>query len=135
MDKVFLGIISCLFISACFGQKQIISTHCHGDIFDVGLSIKGKKACSFCSINKEELKNGLSLVLKDSSYRISKFIVTYSNDERIILRKEIKGSTISLKEGKFLGTLKAGEMISLECIHITSHNKTALSTTMIIAVE
>lgn len=114
---------------------MISTTNCSGDILDVGLSIKGQKASSFCSIDKEELKNGLFLVLKDSSYRISKFIVTYSNDERIILQKEVNGSAISPKEGKFLRHLKTGEMISLECIYITSRNKTALSTTMLIALE
>jgi hypothetical protein len=113
----------------------MISTNCSGDILDVGLSIKGQKACSFCSINKEDLKDGLSLVLKDSSYWISKFIVTYSNDERIIVQKEVNGSTISSKKAKFLRNLKAGEMISIECIYIISQKKTALSTTMLIALE
>lgn len=135
MNKIFLSIITCLFFASCSGQKEIISTNCSGDILDVGLSIQGQEACSFCSIDKEKLKNGLSLVLKDSSYRISKFIITYSNDEKVILQKKVNGSSISSKKAKFLRTLKAGEMISIECIYIISQEKTALSTTMLITIE
>jgi hypothetical protein len=106
-----------------------------GDILDVGISIKGQEPCSFCVADKDLLRDGLTLELRDSSYKIAKFILTYTNDARDLIQTEIKGSKISSKRAKFLRNLKPGDVISLNCIELRINDHTALSTTMLIVIQ
>lgn len=136
MKKMLSGIIVYLFLIGCTSNKKMISiVNCPGDILDVGISIKGYEPCSHCVIDKDSLRQGLNLELKDSSYRITKFILTYTNSDRELIQTIIAGSKVSSKKAKFLRRLKPGDMISLDCIAIESKDDVGKSTTMLIAIQ
>ena len=135
MKKLLPIIFACFILMSCGSHRKMISINCPGDILDVGILIKGYEPCSHCVIDKDSLRQGLYLELKDSSYRITKFILTYTNSDRELIQKIIAGSKVSSKKAKFLRRLKPGDMISLDCIAIESKDDFAKSTTMLIAIQ
>jgi hypothetical protein len=120
---------------SCAGNKKSQSFNCNGDILQVGLSIRGQASCSHCVIEKEFLKNGFSLVLEDTAYKIYKFTISYSNADKLLFKREIQGDRVHEKNVKFLRSLKDGDVISINCVYILKNKETSLSTSMLIVVR
>ncbi len=118
----------------CTTSKKMQFVPCNGNILQVGLVIKGKPSCAHCKIEKDYLKDGFSLTLEDTSYKIIKFRIGYFRGDDILFRKEISGSKINKKNVNFLNDMRIGDFISIECIKITKNNEGALSTGMLILV-
>lgn len=135
MKKLVVILTGCLLFGGCASKKKIQSLNCNGDIIQVGLSVEGQAACSHCEIDKEVFAKGISLVLRDATYKISQFTVSYSNADKLLFQKEVHGSVLRSKDASFLSKLKEGDVISIDCVKIIKDNKVSLSTTMLIVIR
>lgn len=115
-------------------QKNVPTLNCRGDILDVGVAIKGFPSCSHCEIKKDALRDGFSIVLSDSTYKIVAFRIGYYNANRLLFEKDIFGNKVDKEKADFLSKLKAGDLISVECINIEKDKRRCLSTSILIAV-
>jgi hypothetical protein len=108
------------------------------DIYEVGIHIKGYKVLdtqgiSYSEISADSLKNGFSLALTDSSYKLKWFRIYYSQGEKVS-EYPITGFSVNLKNANFLKKIKAGDLISLDCINIKKEGIFSLSTGFYIIV-
>lgn len=124
-----------LILVGCTNIKKVTTLICNGDILEVGLSVEGQDVCSHCVISKEVFKKGISLVLRDTTYKISGFTISYYNNEKLLYMGEVRGSYIDSRESRFLNSLKDGEIISIDCVKIVKDKKTSLATSMLIVVN
>lgn len=120
---------------SCTNIKKVTSLICNGDILEVGLAIDGQDVCSHCVISKEVFKSGISLALRDTTYRISGFTISYYKNEKLLYMGEVRGSYINPREARFLTSLKEGEVISIDCVKIVKEKKTSIATSMLIVVD
>jgi hypothetical protein len=135
MKKLIVILTGYLLLVGCASKKKIQSLNCNGDIIQAGLSVEGQAVCSHCEIEKEVFNMGISLVLKDTTYKISQFTVSYSNADKLLFQKEVHGSVLRSKDASFLHKLKEGDVLSIDCVKIIKDKKTSLSTTMLIIVR
>lgn len=135
MKKLLSVIIFSLGLASCKSGKKMISLDCNGGIKEVGLSVEGQAPCTHCVLEKEVFKKGISLVLEDTLYKISRFTVTYTNGDRVLIQKKVRGSLLRSKNASFLKELKEGDVISIDCIEIVKGRESFLSTTMLIRIR
>ncbi len=133
--KAYISILLIITFYNAYGQVYKSKLNCTGDILDVGIAIKGFAPCSQCEIKIDSLKNGFTIVLADTSYKIVAFRIDYSNTNRLLLEKDIWGNKVNKKNVDFLSKMKVGDFISIECINIKKEDYTYLSTSMLIAVD
>ena len=129
--------LSALFLVAMLtkcASPKVLPSNCSGDILDVGLAVKGLSPCSFCTIKKELLKDGFSIVLSDTTYTIKEFRIEYYHLYRLESQKEIFGNKVDKKNVDFLSKLEPGDELSIECIYIEKDKKIFLSTGMMIGI-
>lgn len=135
MKKCIQVLIIFLILVSCTNIKEVASHVCNGDILEVGLTVEGQDICSHCVISKDFFKKGISLVLRDTTYKISGFTISYYNNDKLLYMGEVHGSNINPRKARFLNRLKEGEIISIDCVKIVKEKKTSLATSMLIVVD
>ena len=121
------------------GQVNKHGPPCGGmDIIDVGFHIKGMPVQNsgpirYSEISAKQLRKGVTLVLKDTSYKIHWLLVNY-NSGRGNKEYPINGNKITTKNAIFLKSVKPGDTLSFECINVTRNGLLSLSTTFEVLV-
>lgn len=136
--KSFLVIIAFTIGYSAAAQADSLVPLCGpDDILDKGLSIEGYK------VNTEPLPNaeipgdsilkGFKLQLRDTAIRIKSFVVLYSTGD-IVREYRFSGCTLDPQNAVFLKDIKAGDMLTIECVRIQKNEYKALSTSLIVLV-
>jgi hypothetical protein len=134
MIRSYFVILFLLSITISYGQVNKHGYPCGGmDILDVGIHIKGFKPQHQDEISADFLRKGFIVALTDTSYKLLRFVVSYSKDNKVT-EYQIKGNVVSDKNANFLKRLQPGDFLSFECINIERAGFESLSTTMWIVV-
>lgn len=134
--KAFILVLSIIsFFSKCTSQIHASTLNCRGDRLEVGVAIKGFPPCSHCEIKRDSLKNGFSIVLSDSTYKVASFRIGYYSANHLLYENDVLGSRIGKGSADFLSKLKLGDFVSIECINLEKDKKVYLSTSMLILVD
>lgn len=132
--KYFLSAVLLVAIFTKCASPKVLPSNCSGDILDVGVAVKGLSPCSFCTIKKELLQDGFSIVLSDTTYTIKEFRIGYYHLYRLKSQTKIAGNKVDEKNVDFLSKLEPGDELSIECIYIEKDKEISLSTGMMIGV-
>jgi hypothetical protein len=125
-----------LFIFTGITSEAQVSKHgppCGGmDILAVGVHIKGQEILDYnnlrySEINAEVLRNGFTLDLTDTSYKVSRFLIVHENSNGV-KEYSISGAKVTAKKAAFIKSIKPGDQLAIECINIFKGGFTSLST-------
>lgn len=124
-----------IFISfGCVSSSQNIEPYCRGDNVGADPMINNFKPCSYCDLDIADLNKGFTIKMSDPEYKVTAFKIVISDQSGTFFRKSIVGNRVTSQNVKIIKKLKAGDIISLECINIFGYKKRAVATSIMVAV-
>ncbi|MCD2425034.1 hypothetical protein LQ567_19775 [Niabella pedocola] len=123
-----------LFFCQCATSGKHTEIYCRGDI-NTDPMINHFEPCSYCNFKAVVLNGGFEINISDSAYKVTAFKIFISDNSGTFFRKTILGNRVTKKNVKMISKLKAGDVISIECINVFGKGERSMATGMTIGVD
>lgn len=123
-----------LFFCQCATSGKHTEVYCRGGDIKAEPRINNFKPCSYCDLDIADLNKGFTIKMSDPEYKVTAFKIVISDQSGTFFRKSIVGNRMTAQNAKIIKKLKAGDIISLECINIFGYKKRAMATSIMVAV-